>query len=58
MDEAFRPGGILDGKGPATHKAVKDSSSQAAKKEDVDLIVPAPSVSKDLMFVSDEAFLA
>jgi len=37
MDEAFRPGGILDGKGPV--KAVKDNSSHAFKKEDVDLIV-------------------
>ncbi|KAG7446500.1 uncharacterized protein BT62DRAFT_919778 [Guyanagaster necrorhizus] len=36
MDEAFRPGGILE-KGPV--KPVKDSSAPAIKKDDIDIIV-------------------
>ncbi|SJK97245.1 uncharacterized protein ARMOST_00496 [Armillaria ostoyae] len=36
MDEAFRPGGILE-KGPV--KPVKDSSVTAIKKDDIDIIV-------------------
>ena len=36
MEEAFRPGGILE---KAPPKAVKDPNAALAKREDVDLIV-------------------
>jgi hypothetical protein len=36
MDEAYRPGGILE---KAATKPVKDSSLPALKREDIDIIV-------------------
>jgi hypothetical protein len=44
MEEAYRPGGILD-KMPANLKTIKDPSAPALKREDIDLIVrPLPRV--------------